>query len=177
MDFDLERDVGVLERTPRVVRALLSGLGAEWTDAHYGEKTWSPRQIVAHYIDGDRTDWIPRARLILQPGEPRTFEPYDREGHRAYASCSVQELLDLFESGRAKCIAELRSLPIDAAALQRSGMHPALGPVTLGQLLCAWVVHDLHHIGHICKAMAHQHRDDAGAFQAYLSILNPPAPR
>ena len=176
MDFDLDLDTQVLSRTPGTLRAMLGGLEERWTDATYGPGTWSPRQIVAHYLDNELTDWIPRLSWILEHGETKAFPPYDRSGNAAFEDLAMAELLDRFESARAASLRTLRETPV-SGLLDRRGVHPALGPVTLGQLLCAWVAHDLHHIGHVAKAMAHQHRDDAGAWAAYLSVLDPPRPR
>ncbi len=179
MNFDLDRDADVLARTPAIVRTLLGGLYPAWTHANYGENTWSPHDIVGHYIIGEQTDWIPRAKMILDAaGGPPTFVPFDRAGHHALCrDKSLSELLDLFESLREKNIAELRTLPLTPDNLTKPGVHPDLGPVTLEQLLSTWVVHDLHHIGHICKALAHQHKAEVGVWTAYLSILDPPRPR
>jgi uncharacterized damage-inducible protein DinB len=178
MEFQLERDVSILARTPAVLRALLAELPREWTHARYGEGTWSAHEVVGHLIHGEQTDWIPRVRHLLELGESKPFEPFDRRGHESLcASKSLPELLDLFEKIRRENIAALRSLPLSHELLSRRGRHPAFGPVTLGQLLATWVVHDLNHIAQICKAMAYQHRDAVGPWEQYLSILAPPAPR
>lgn len=178
MEFEVERDAAILARTPTVLRTLLGGLPREWTHARYGEGTWSPHEIVGHLIHGEQTDWIPRARHLLQHGESKAFEPFDRAGHaRLCAENSLPELLDLFESARRDSLTALRSLPLTRENLARRGRHPAFGPVTLGQLLATWVVHDFNHVAQICKAMAYQHRGDVGPWEAYLSILAPPAPR
>jgi hypothetical protein len=178
MEFEIERDTAILARTPAVLRMLLGGLPREWTHARYGEGTWSPHEIVGHLIHGERTDWIPRARHLLAHGESKPFERFDRAGHEALcAQRSLAELLDLFESARRDTLAALRSLPLTRENLARRGRHPAFGPVRLAQLLATWVVHDLNHVAQVCKAMAHQHRGDVGPWEAYLSILAPPAPR
>jgi len=171
-------DTTLLARTPSVLHALLGGLADQWTKADYGPDTWSPHQVVGHLIFGERTDWIPRARLILEHGESRPFEPFDRNGHVDLCRRhSTTELLDVFEQERRASLEVLRSLPLTPKNLARRGIHPALGTVTLDQLLCAWVVHDLNHIAQVCKALAYQHKLDAGPWEAYLSILAPPAPR
>ena len=177
MQFSLDHDTQILARTPRVLRAMLSDLDPRWTDADYGPGTWSPRQIVAHYLDNELTDWIPRLRWILEHADAKPFPPYDRQSLKVFADLALDELLDRFEAARADSLTVLRAQPIDDAFLARRGEHPALGPVTMGELLAAWVAHDLHHIGHIAKALAHQHRDEAGPWRAYLSVLDPPAPR
>lgn len=177
MEFSHDRDVAILARTPAVLRALLEGLEPAWTDSGYGPNTWSARQIVAHYVDNEIHDWIPRAVWILERGTSEPFVPYDRDGLRAFEDVPLAALLDLFERHRTASLASLREIPTDPASLARTGVHPAFGVVTLGQLLAAWVAHDLHHVGHICKAMAHQHRDEAGPWRQYISILDPPRPR
>lgn len=183
MPFDLARDASILARTPGVIRAMLSDLDPAWTHTDYGPSTWSPHEILAHYIFGDQTDWIPRAQIILahegdDDGSIPTFEPFDRDGHHALCeSHALATLLDMFDSLRAANVSTLKSLSLTPDNLARRAIHPALGEVTLDQLLCTWVVHDLHHIGHIAKAMAHQHRGDVGPWSAYLSVLDPPAPR
>ncbi len=176
MRFSRARDLEILERTPAVVRTLVGGLSEAWTEADYGPDTWSARQIVAHYLDNEIHDWIPRVRWIIEHGDAAPFEPYDRDGWRAFADLSLGTLMDRFAAQRAASLDVLAELPLESL-LDRPGVHPALGRVTMEQLLCAWVAHDLHHIGHLCKAMAHQHREDAGPWRAYLSILDPPAPR
>lgn len=177
MEFGLDTALTVLSRTPRVVRALLEGLPDAWTTPAYGPGTWSAKEIVAHLIFGERTDWIPRARVILQHGPARPFDPFDRAGHWDILAKPLAELLTLFETERAASLSALRSLNLAEADLDRAGLHPALGPATLSNLLAAWVVHDLNHIAQICKAMAHQYKDAVGPWQAYLSILAPPNPR
>ena len=136
MDFDLSTGISVLERTPHALRALLAGLPPAWTDATEGPETWSPYDIVGHLIHGERTDWIPRARIILAQGDGRTFEPYDRFAQqRNSAGKSMDELLVTFAELRAQNITALRSMQIGEAELALEGQHPELGRVTLRQLL------------------------------------------
>jgi len=161
--FDLQRDEAVLRQTPRVLRTTLEGLPPRWWNANYGEGTRSPREVVAHLIFGERTDWIPRARIILEKGESAVFEPFDRGGHAAlHAENSMPRLLDPFESEREANLEVLRSFALTPAMLAKRGKHPALGPATLSHMLSAWVVHDLNHIAQICKALAYQHREAVG---------------
>jgi hypothetical protein len=178
MEFDVERDTKILARTPLVIRTLLGGLGREWSHSNYGPGTWSPHQVVGHLIHAERTDWMPRARMILTHGESREFEPFDRNGHTELCrESSLGELLEVFERERNESLAALRALRLTDEKLRRRGRHPALGTVTLSQLLATWVVHDLNHIAQICKAMAYQHKSEVGPWEAYLSILANPAPR
>lgn len=168
-----------LERTPRVLRGLLEGVDERVTRAGYGPGTWSPHEVVAHLIFGERTDWIPRARLVLSgEGERRAFEPFDRAGHAELArDHSTAELLSLFETERAKSLAELAVMRIGEGDLKREGLHPALGRVTLENLLQTWAVHDLNHVAQVCKGLAHQRREKVGPWEAYLSVLAAPNPR
>lgn len=178
MEFELSYAVAVLERTPGVLRALMGGLDARWTDHDYGEGTWSPREVVAHLIYGEMTDWVPRTRRILEHGEAVPFEPFDRAGHRGLMEGkSVGALLDEFERARAESLAAVRAMRLTEDDLAKRGMHPALGPARLSELLAAWVVHDLNHIAQVCKGVAWQYRGAVGPWEAYLSVLGAPRPR
>lgn len=178
MNFSLPKTIGVLSRTPAILRAQLQGLPDEWTRRIYGQNTWSVHEIVGHLIWGERTDWIVRLRHILTVGENEAFEKFDRDGHQSLcANSETDELLDMFEILRQKNIADLQELSLNDIDLQKSGMHPALGKVTASQLLATWTVHDLNHISQISKAMAYQYKDAVGPWDAYLSILSPPDPR
>ncbi|MBK8913133.1 MAG: DinB family protein [Phycisphaerales bacterium] len=178
MDFHFDRDLPILERTPAVLAALIGGLNDGWTHRDYGPHTWSVHEIVGHLIHGERTDWLPRARIILEQGERGVFERFDRSGHAELCRTTpLPDLLRIFADERRARLAELRGLKLTAADLSRSARHPVLGPATLGQLLSAWVVHDLNHIAQVCKAMAYQHREEVGPWERYLSILAAPAPR
>ena len=178
MKLDLDQSTALLLRTPRVLRELLAGLADAWTTPDYGPGTWSAKEIVAHYIFGERTDWVPRLRIILEHGEARRFEPFDRSGHKELlARHTLAELLAIFERERAEGLAALRAAGLTHGDLARAGTHPALGRVTLGNLLAAWVVHDLNHIAQIAKALAYQYKAEVGPWEAYLSILAPPNPR
>jgi DinB superfamily len=178
MEFTLEGTGIILSRTPQLLRTLLDGLPKELLRASYGPNTWSPHEVVGHLIHGEKTDWMPRVRLILRAGEAVAFEPFDRNGHTALCrEKSTGELLVLFESLRNTNLAELRTTALKPADLARRGRHPALGQVTLSQLLATWVVHDLNHVAQICKALSFQHQHEVGPWEAYLSILAPPSPR
>ncbi len=177
MKLTFDSATPVLSRTPGVVQSLLTDLPDAWTTPDYGPGTWSAKEIVAHLIFGERTDWIPRARIILQHGPARPFDPFDRAGHKDLLAKPLAELLTLFETERAASLSALRAMNLTQTDLDRPGLHPALGPVTLSNLLAAWVVHDLNHIAQVCKAMASQYKQAVGPWQAYLSILAPPNPR
>ena len=171
--FDLDDGIALLERTPAALRALLSGLSAAWITGNEGPETFSPFDNLGHLIHGERTDWIPRARLILAQGANRTFEPYDRFAQaRASEGKSVATLLDEFAALRATNIATLRSWSLSERELSLEGVHPSLGPVTLRQLLATWVAHDLGHLAQTARVMAKRHREAVGPWRAYLPILD-----
>ena len=174
MEFDLERAAEVLESTPRVLRAMLEGMSERWTMADYGPGTFSPFDVLGHLIEGERTDWMPRARRILEDGESRAFDPFDPTARGGEGDGrTVAARLDLFESLRAGNVAAVRELVGGGGAglLDRRGRHPALGVVTLRQLLATWAVHDLHHRAQVCKAMAWQYKEEVGPWRGYLSTL------
>jgi len=173
MDFDLATGRAVLERTPHALRALLAGLPPEWIDATEGPETWSPAAVVGHLIHGERTDWIPRARIILAQGPDRRFEPFDRFAQlRESAGKPLVELLDEFARLRRKNLVTLDGWRLTDAELALEGEHPALGPVTLRQLLATWVAHDLSHVAQVARVMAKQYRDAVGPWRAYLPIMD-----
>lgn len=173
MDFDLPAGIAVLERTPGALRALLAGLPGAWTEATEGPETWSPYVIVGHLIHGERTDWIPRARLILARGPERRFTPYDRFAQlRESEGKSLAELLDELARLRAGNVATLAGWRLTDAELALGGEHPELGPVTLRQLLATWVAHDLAHLAQAARVMAKQYREAVGPWRAYLPIMD-----
>lgn len=174
MEFDLAHAIAVLERTPRALHSLLADLPAAWTDATDGGDTWSAFTVVGHLVHGERADWIPRARIILDQGENRTFTPFDRTAQfRESEGKSLHELLHEFSSLRAESLITLASWNLTDEQLSLTGVHPAFGAVTLRQLLATWVAHDLGHLLQISRTMARQYRDAVGPWRAYLSALNP----
>jgi DinB superfamily len=172
MDFDLDRAIDVLRRTPATLTSLLDGLADPWIRGVEGPETFSPFDVVGHLIDGEETDWIARARIILARGPNPVFEPYDRFRHRARnANRSLGSLLEEFATLRAANLELLRSWQLAEAQLDLPGVHPALGPVTLRQLLASWVVHDLGHIAQVVRVMAKQYRTDVGPWVQFLPVL------
>lgn len=172
MRFDLNDAADILSRTPAVLKSMLSGLPAGWVSGNEGGQTWSPFDVLGHLIHGERTDWIPRARMILRAGESEAFEPFDRFAQfEASEGKSLGELLDTFAELRSDSIRTLNSLNITGEDLARRGKHPELGLVTLEQLLATWVVHDLDHIAQITRTMAKQYSEAVGPWVAYLSVL------
>jgi hypothetical protein len=172
MEQNLEHSVALLSRTPSVLNALLRDLPEAWTRRNEGETTWSAFDIVGHLIHGERTDWMPRARMILQSGETRTFEPFDRWAQaRESEGKSLAELLDEFGRLRSENLEELRALNLKATDFARRGRHPALGLVTLSELLATWAAHDLTHLHQLSRVMAHQYREAVGPWRAFLGVL------
>jgi hypothetical protein len=173
MEFDLTAGTAVLSRTPATLRAMLSGLPSEWTDATEGVETWSPYVIVGHLIHGERTDWIPRAGIILEQGPDRRFTPYDRfaQFHESQGKL-LSNLLDEFAELRRVNLDTLTAWRLTGAQLALEGVHPEFGPVTLRQLLATWVVHDLGHIAQVARVMAKQYREPIGPWRAYLPIVD-----
>lgn len=172
MLFNLADATDILSRTPIVLKSLLSNLPAEWLSGNEGNQTWSPFDVLGHLIHGERTDWLPRVRMILQSGESEAFEPFDRFAQfEASKGKSLEELLSTFAGLRADNIKALKTLSLSADDLAKRGKHPELGSVTLEQLIATWVVHDLDHLGQITRAMAKQYRDAVGPWEAYLSVL------
>ena len=173
MEMHLPDAIAVLERTPPTLRALLDGLAPTWTEATEGPDTWSPYVIVGHLIHGERTDWIPRARIVLEQGADRRFAPYDRfaQFHES-AGKPLAALLDEFSLLRAGNVALLRGWNLTDEQLALTGEHPAFGAVTLGQLLATWAAHDLSHLAQITRVMARQYRDAVGPWRAYLPVMD-----
>jgi hypothetical protein len=172
MDFLLPHALQILERTPATFRALLQGLTVDWTAPNEGEATFSAIDNLGHVIHAERTDWIPRARLILAQGASVRFEPFDRLGHRHESEGkSVTQLLDEFSQLRSGNLRTLREWRLTDRELALEGEHPAFGRVTLRQLLATWVVHDLGHLAQTSRVLARQYRDAVGPWREYLPVL------
>lgn len=173
MDYRIDDAVAVLERTPATFRALLGGLPEVWTTANEGADTFSAFDNVGHLVHGERTDWIPRARILLAQGANRTFEPYDRFAQvRESEGKTLAMLLDEFAALRAENVAVLRGWRLTEAQLALTGEHPALGTVTLRQLLSTWVAHDLGHLAQTARVLAKQYREAVGPWRAYLPVMD-----
>ncbi len=172
MKFELEHAIPILRRTPATLNSLLRHLPEPWLVQNEGEGTWSPYDILGHLIHGEETDWIPRARIILEQGEARPFDPFDRVAmFETSKGKSLAELLDTFAQLRTRSLEELEAMNLTPGLLEKRGTHPELGVVTMSQLLSAWVVHDLGHIRQVVRVMAKQYRDEVGPWRAYLSVL------
>ena len=172
--FAIGEALALLERTPPALDGWLRGAPEAWLDVRTeGPESFSPRDVLGHLIGGERTDWIPRARIILQHGESRAFDPFDRFAFKREAGQPIGALLDEFARLRRDNLTTLRDLQLAPADLDRRGRHPdsSFGPVTLRQLLATWVVHDLSHLAQIARVMGKRYAEDVGPWQAYLPML------
>jgi hypothetical protein len=173
MEFQLDHAQEILRRTPATLNTLLRRLPEEWTLSNEGAESWSPFEVVGHLIHAEEADWIPRARIILDYGETRAFDPFDRFAmFEKSRGKSLGDLLDRFELLRAENLKEMEGMNLNQEMLAKQGMHLELGLVTLSQLLSTWVVHDLGHIGQVVRVMAKQYKEAVGAWQAYLPVLS-----
>ncbi len=172
MEPNLELTIALLARTPATLNAMLRGLPDSWTQANEGEKTFSAYQVVGHLAHGERADWMPRVKMILEHGEGRAFVPFDRFAQdRESAGKSLPQLLDEFAELRAQNLNELRALGVADQQMQLRGKHPRLGSVTLGNLLSTWAAHDMTHLHQLARIMAHQYRDAVGPWTVFLGVL------
>jgi hypothetical protein len=171
-EHNLQHTIALLGRTPGTLNVLLRDLPETWTIHNEGENTWSACDVLGHLIHGERTDWIPRARMVLQFGETKGFEPFDRWAQATESrGKSLAQLLDEFARLRSENLDQLRALNLQPADLARRGRHPALGTVTLSELLATWAAHDLTHLHQISRIMAHQYREAVGPWTAYLGVM------
>lgn len=173
MNFNLDEATAVLSRTPSVLKAMLNGLPESWLNGNEGPETWNPYDVIGHLVHCERADWIMRAKVILEHGEARPFDPLDRFAQFEESKGKTSgELLDEFAALRERNLVTLREMKIGAAELEKTGQHPALGRVKLKELLSTWVAHDLDHIGQIARTMAKQYAIEVGPWQAYVSIIH-----
>lgn len=172
MPFDLAESHAQLARTPEVLAAWLPGLPPAWLEADEGPDTFSPRDVIAHLIQAERSDWLPRVRMILEVGESQAFPPFDRRAFQEEArTWTVEALAAEFRRLRQESLAALDALALAPSDLARRGAHPAFGPVTLQQLLATWTVHDLGHLAQIARVMAKRYKAEVGPWIEYLPIL------
>jgi hypothetical protein len=169
----MEEATAILARTPATLDALLRGLPDGWIAANEGAETWSPFDVIGHLIHGERTDWVARARIILDHGEAQPFVAFDRFAQFAKSEGrTLASLLNEFAAARQASLRELAALGVTVADLDRRGRHPQLGVVTLRQLLATWVAHDLDHVMQVSRVLARQYADEVGPWQAYLRIIS-----
>ncbi|HEY8258670.1 MAG TPA: DinB family protein [Gemmatimonadales bacterium] len=172
MDFDLNASVHLLRRTPATLTALLTHIDEPWARGREGPDTFSPFDVVGHLIDGEETDWLPRARIILSRVPDPRFEPYDRFRHMARnTGRSLESLLEEFARLRASNLEQLMSWRLTDSELDLHGRHPVYGTVTLRQLIAGWVVHDLGHVAQVARVMAKQYKEAVGPWLPVLPVL------
>lgn len=173
MRYSVEKSIEILETTPAVLKALLSGIHEDWVMNNEGPETFSPYDVIGHLIYGEKTDWVPRAKIILEFGLSRPFMPWNRFAqYEESEGKTLQQLLDEFEIVRRENMIWFKSLSLTEADLDKKGMHPQLQEVTLRNLLATWVVHDLTHIAQITRVMAKQYKEDMGPWPEFFRILN-----
>lgn len=172
MQYDVEKAIEILERTPKVLNELLNGISEEWIRNNEGENTWSPFDVVGHLIHGEKTDWLQRTKIILEHGAEQAFEPFDRFAqYEVSKGKTISELLSEFEKLRSENMKVFKTMDL-TDNLGKKGKHPELGVVTLSNLLSSWVVHDLGHISQITRVMAKQYKEEVGVWTQYMGILN-----
>lgn len=173
MKYSLEKSYEILDRTPAVLKVLLSNLHDDWVMNNEGPETFSPYDVIGHLIHGEKTDWATRAKIILEFGLSKPFTPWDRFAqYEESKGKTLAQLLDEFEKVRTENIAWLKSLNLTEEDLDKKGMHPKLGEVTLRNLLSTWVVHDLTHIAQITRVMAKQYKEEMGPWPEFFRILS-----
>ena len=172
MKFSLEQSIQILERTPSVLTTMLQRIDPDWTSNNEGKDTWSVYDVIGHLIHGEKTDWVPRAKIILSPESNKNFEVFDRFAQfEDSKEKSLTELLNEFEKLRKENLDWLRAAKITEEDLEKKGIHPAFGEVSLAQLLATWTVHDLNHLAQIARVMSKQYLSAVGPWTAYLKIL------
>jgi hypothetical protein len=173
MNFDLNKSIEMLERTPDVYFALFNNSKHNWDKINEGIGTWSGYNMIGHFIHGEKTDWIPRAEIILGNKDNKTFEPYDRYAQdKLYSSQTTEELLAEFKILRNQNIQKLLSWNLSENDLNKQGIHPDLGTVTLRQLISTWTVHDIVHLNQVSRVIVKHYAEDVGPWKAYIKLLN-----
>ena len=171
MEFDFNRSIAVLERTPQILHEMLSGLHDDWIKNNEGEDTWSPYDIVGHLIHGEHTDWMSRVNIILNK-ENKNFVPFDRFAQFTESNGKdLQQLLKEFENLRKNNLAQLEQLNLTGDDFEKTGIHPKFGEVSLKQLLSTWTIHDLTHIAQIARVMAKQYKEAIGPWIEYFRVM------
>lgn len=172
MKFNVEQAIQILERTPSVVETLLKGLDDDWVMNNEGGETWSAYDIVGHYIEGEKADWIPRMKIILGDAD-KHFKPFDRFAQFTESKGkTLDQLLGEFDVLRKENLAILKGISFTDEMFDRTGIHPKFGDVTLRQLLSTWVVHDLTHIHQLSRVLAKQYQQEVGPWYEFLGVLN-----
>jgi DinB superfamily len=173
MKYSAAKSIEILDRTPTVLTTLLSGVNDEWVMNNEGPETFSPYDVLGHLIHGEKTDWVVRAKMILEFGNTKTFERWNRFAqYEESKGKSLQQLLHEFDAIRKENMLWFKALHLTEADLDKKGMHPVLGEVTLRHLLATWVVHDLTHIAQVTRVMAKQYKEEMGPWPEFFRILS-----
>ncbi|MBS8264000.1 DinB family protein [Mesobacillus boroniphilus] len=173
MVLNMNEAFEILERTPKTLEALLSGLSEGWVTSNEGEGTWNPSEVIGHLIDGEKYNWIPRLKIMLTETEEKNFPVFDRFSHlKDYACLSIEDKLDEFSSLRKENIKKLKELIVEERQFELTGVHPEYGEVEARQLIATWAVHDLTHLAQITRVLAKRYTKEVGPWKGYLGILN-----
>jgi DinB superfamily len=173
MTYNIQKSIEILERTPAALTAMLSGLSEEWIMVNEGPETFSPYDVIGHLLNGEKTDWPVRARIILEYGETKTFDLWDRFAqYKQSRGKTLKQLLEEFAILRNENMNWLKSQDLTEADLDKKGMHPKLGEVSLRNLMATWVVHDLTHTAQVARVMAKQYAGEMGPWTEYFRILS-----
>ncbi|WP_010096334.1 DinB family protein [Ornithinibacillus scapharcae] len=171
MNFNFQESIQILEKTPQTLHYFLTNLSDSWLHCNEGDGTWNPKEVIEHLIEAEKTNWVSRTEAILDPDKDSHFEPFNRFSHLNQKPRSIEESIAEFQSIRFNNLNKLRTMVTSSSDFDKVGIHPELGPITLGQLISTWVVHDLTHITQIARVMAKRYNDDVGPWSSYLSIL------
>jgi len=172
MKFDRERSVQILSRTPLVLETLLDGLDHQWIYANEGPDTWNAFDIMGHFIEGEKTDWIPRMQIILSNAPDKKFQKFDRfKQFEQSKGKNISQLIAEFKKLREENLKILADTTLDEKTLSMTGIHPEFGDVTLRQLLSTWVTHDLAHLLQVSRVMAKQYKEEIGPWTKYFSVF------
>lgn len=172
MKGNISRSKELLQRTPKILNALLYNIDAPLGLSNEGGDTWTPFDVVGHLIYCERYNWIPRIEVVLSELTVRKFEPIDRFAQlHLNKGKTLNQLLNEFEENRDLSLHKLEHLNITPEQLNETASHPDLGIVTLSQLISTWVVHDLTHLNQISRTIAKQYDIEVGPWKSYLSIL------
>ena len=168
----LQSAYSTLPHTPLVLDRMLRHLPDEVVRTNEGPDTWSPFDVVGHLLHGDKRPWRERINWILEKGDSEPFPTFDRFAQATDSiGKSMDDLLTEFEERRRANVAWLKSLNLGEADLVRKGLHPNLGPITLGNLMATWPAHDLTHIAQICRVLAKRFKEPMGPWVEFNRLV------